>query len=59
MKPIHVSPRRMCECGKTILKLSEEEKIVYDEIVRRSDERSRKEREDEVTVHGISSEQSE
>lgn len=39
---IHVSPRRMCECGKTILQLSVEEKKIYDEMIRLSEDRNKK-----------------
>ena len=55
---IHVSPRKMCECGKTILKLSVEEKKIYDEMIRLSEERTRKAKE-EVTGHETCSELSE
>ncbi len=60
MEPIqiHVSPRRMCECGKTILKLSVEEKNIYHEMIRLSEERTRKAKE-EVTRHETCSELSE
>ena len=51
---IHVSPRRMCECGKTILQLSVEEKKIYDEMIRLSEERTRKAKE-EVTGPCLSS----
>ena len=48
MEPIqiHVSPRQMCECGKTVLKLTVEEKNIYDEMIRLSEERSRKAKEE-------------
>ena len=32
---VHLSPRRMCECGKTVFKLSEDERKAYDEATRR------------------------
>jgi len=32
---VHLSPRRMCECGKTVFKLSEDERKEYDEAIRR------------------------
>ena len=32
---INLSPRRMCECGKTVFKLSEDERKEYDEAIRR------------------------
>ena len=53
-----MSPRKMCECGKTILKLSAEEKKIYDEMIRLSEERTRKAKE-EVTGHETCSELSE
>lgn len=55
---IHVSPRRMCECGKTILQLSVEEKKIYDEMIRLSEDRNKKAKE-EVTGNGTCSELSE
>ena len=32
---VHLPPRRMCECGKTVLTLSEDERKEYDEAIRR------------------------
>ena len=48
---IQISPRRMCECGKTILQLSAKERDAYDEFARRSENRYKKEKEGEVTEH--------
>ena len=54
---IHVSPRRMCECGKTILQLSVEEKKIYDEMIRLSEDRNKAK--EKVTGNGACSELSE
>ena len=44
---IQISPRRVCECGKTILQLSAKEKDAYNEFALRIEERSKKEGEEE------------
>ena len=41
MEVVHLSPRRMCECGKTVLKLSEDERKEYNEAIRRIREAER------------------
>ena len=40
METILVSPRKICECGKSVLKFSAKERQAYDDIVRQIEDRS-------------------
>ena len=35
---IQISPRMMCPCGKSVLKLTDEQRKAYDDAVRRAEE---------------------